>query len=394
VIGFDEAQALLAVEVRPLGSEQVLLAEAHGRVLAEPVHAGVSSPRRDVSAMDGFALRNADAAVGARFRLVGESFAGGALPPALGQGECVRIFTGAALPEGADRVVMQENCTFGASDMTITAQFGPGWHVRKAASDFAEGDLLLPAGTLLEPGAVVTLAAADRATAEVHKRPKLAIIATGDELAPPGSAHADPLKIPESVSFGVAALAREYGAAVEAQFSGEDELPALRRLAERALACANVVVVTGGASVGQRDYAKAMFDGQDLEFLFSKVSIKPGKPVWLARSQGRWVIGLPGNPGSAMVTARLFLAPLLAQLQGRAAQEVLDWIELPLGGQFPADESRTNFARAVLTPSGLMPLGNQDSGAQAPLSRARWLVRCEPATRVTLGGSTGMALNF
>ena len=95
-----------------------------------------------------------------------------------------------------------------------------------------------------------------------------------------------------------------------------------------------------------------------------------------------------------MVTARLFLAPLLAQLQGRAAQEVLDWIELPLGGQFPADESRTNFARAVLTPSGLMPLRNQDSGAQAPLSRARWLVRCEPVTRVTPGGSTGMALNF
>lgn len=392
MIGFDEAQDLLAASVRPLESEPVQLAEAHGRVLAEPVHAAISSPRRAVSAMDGYALRNADASVGARFRLIGESFAGGALPPALGAGECVRIFTGAALPEGADRVVMQENCTVDSGEMTITAEFGPGWHVRKAASDFAEGELLLPAGTLLDPRAVVTLAGADRGAALVHKRPKVAIIATGDELAPPGSARGDPLRIPESVSFGVAALAEQHGATIEARLTGGDDLPALRRLAERALALANVVVVTGGASVGERDHAKAMFAEQELELLFSKVAIKPGKPIWIGRSQGRWVVGLPGNPTSAMVTARLFLAPLLALLQDRPADAVLDWIALPLAAPLPPAESRMNFVRALLSPAGLMPLTNQDSGAQAPLGQARWLIRRDPIGAEPSAAREGMAL--
>lgn len=378
MIGFDEAVDLLSGNVRPLGTEQVPLAEAYERVLAEPVHAAVASPRCAVAAMDGYALRDADAAVGVRLRIGGESFAGGEPPPPLAPGECVRIFTGAPLPAGADRVVMQENCSANAGEMSIISPFGPGWHVRAAASDFAEGDLLLPPGTLLEPRAIVALAGADRGHALVHRRPRVALIATGDELAAPGTARENPLKIPESVSYGVAALAQQYGATIEARLSGADDLPALRQLAERALSLANVVVVTGGASVGERDYAKAMFAGQDLELLFAKVAIKPGKPVWIGHSQGRWVVGLPGNPTSAMVTARLFLVPLLALLQGRSAKDVLDWIDLPLAGPFPQPESRTTFARAALTPSGLTPLRNQDSGAQAPLAQARWLVRCDP----------------
>lgn len=378
MIDFDEAQKLLAEAVKPLAIERVALAEAFDRVLAEPVHAAISAPRRAVSAMDGYALRDSDAAIGATLRIAGESFAGGLLPPAIGPGQCLRIFTGAALPEGADRVIMQENCRAENGSMTIVAAYGPGWHVRPEASDFAQGDLLLQQGTLLTPRAMVTLAGADVDTALVYKRPRVAIIATGDELAPPGTARNNVLKIPESVSFGAAALAREYGASIEARFTGADELADLRRLADRALTLANVVVVTGGASVGERDFAKAMFDDQNLEMLFTKVAMKPGKPIWIGRAQGRWVVGLPGNPTSAMVTARLFLAPLLALLQGRAIGDAVNWLHLPITGQWPQRQTRTNFVRACMTDEGLVPTQNQDSGAQLPLQESDWLVRIDP----------------
>lgn len=394
MIDFDEALALLADNVRPLGCEQVELVAAHGRVLAEDVHAAVSSPRRAVSAMDGFALRDADAGVGASLRINGKSFPGSVLPPALSAGECVRIFTGAALPDGADRVIMQENCAADGAVMTIVDAYGPGWHVRHAASDFAEGDLLLKPGTLLDPRAIVALAGADRAAVQVAMRPRVAIIATGDELAPPGSARDNVLKIPESVSFGVAALVEEYGGTIEARLGGSDDLLTLRQLVDKALAIANVVVVTGGASVGERDFAKAMFAEQELELLFSKVAIKPGKPVWVGRSQGRWVVGLPGNPGSAMVTARLFLAPLLGMLQGRPVEDVLDWVPLPAAQAFPIPEGRTTFVRAALSKSGLMPLANQDSSAQAPLGKARWLVRRDPAGKASHCDERMLALAF
>jgi molybdopterin molybdotransferase len=394
MMDFDEALALLADNVRPIGCEQVELAAAHGRVLAEDVHAAVSSPRRAVSAMDGFALRDVDAGVGARLRITGKSFPGSALPLALSAGECMRIFTGAALPDGADRVIMQENCAADGAVMTIVDAYGPGWHVRHAASDFAEGDLLLKSGTLLDPRAIVALAGADRAAVQVAKRLRVAIIATGDELAPPGSARDNVLKIPESVSFGVAALVEEYGGTIEARLSGSDDFLTLRQLADKALAIANVVVVTGGASVGERDFAKAMFAEQELELLFSKVAIKPGKPVWVGRSQGRWVVGLPGNPGSAMVTARLFLAPLLGLLQGRPVEDVLDWVPLPAAEAFPIPEGRTTFVRAVLSKSGLVPLANQDSSAQAPLGKARWLVRRDPPGKASHCDERMLALAF
>lgn len=394
MIEFDEAQSLLAAAAHSLTSEQVALIDAAGRVLARPVHAGVSSPRRDVSAMDGFALRDADAAVGARFRMVGESFAGGDLPPAVGPGEAVRIFTGAAMPDGADRVVMQENCSVTDGVMTITGEYGPGWHVRRAAGDFAEGDVLLPAGRLLDPRAVLTVAAADCPAVQVYRRPKVALVATGDELAAPGSARENALAIPESVSFGVAALVQQHGAVVTERFTGQDDLVRLKRIADRALAAANVVVVTGGASVGERDFARAMFADHDPEMLFAKVAIKPGKPVWMAQAQGRWIVGLPGNPTSAMVTARLFLVPLLAALQGRRIADVMDWELRPLASPMGAIGGRTTFARAWRGEAGLVPVGNQDSGAQAALAGADWLLRCDPGKEPIAAGTLLPAIRF
>ena len=394
MIAFDEAQALLARAVAALDDEEVPIDAAAGRVLAEPVHAAVSSPRRDVSAMDGYALRDGDAGVGARFTLVGESLAGGAVPPSVGPGETVRIFTGAALPQGADRVVMQENCETDSGGMVIARPYGPGWHVRQAGSDFAAGDLLLAGGTLLDPQAMVTLAAADRARVRVHRRARMALIATGDELTPPGTAQGRPLAIPESVSFGVAALAAQHGAELVSRHSARDSLPELEAIAAQALEASDLVVVTGGASVGARDFAKAMFAPHGLDLLFSKVAIKPGKPVWLGRAGKAWVLGLPGNPTSAMVTARLFLAPLLTALQGRPPQAVLDWLPLALASALPPTEERMTFVRTLWTGSGLVPLGNQDSGVQGALARARWLVRCDAGSPALEPGAIVRALAF
>ncbi|MBS0482009.1 MAG: molybdopterin molybdotransferase MoeA [Proteobacteria bacterium] len=394
MINFDAAQALLVGAVLPLPAEELPIADAAGRVLAEPVHAALASPRRDVSAMDGYALRYAEAAVGSSFAVIGESAAGGEAPPAVAPGQAVRIFTGAALPAGADGVVIQENCTRDGASMTITAPFGPARHVRKAGSDFAAGDLLLAAGRLLDPLAMITLAAADRAQVQVRSRPRMALIATGDELTAPGTAQARPHTIPESVSFGVAALAQSHGAALHARFSGADELPMLERLAGDALAAADLVVVTGGASVGERDFAKPMFAPHGLELLFAKVAIKPGKPVWLGRARGKWVLGLPGNPTSAMVTARLFLAPLLAALQGRDPAALLDWMALPLAAPLGETDERETFARARWTGGGLMPIGNQDSGVQAALSQATWLIRCPPGSPARTVGDMVAALRF
>lgn len=394
MIGFDAAQALLADAVRPLASETVPLAAASGRVLAEAVHAALPSPRSAVSAMDGYALRDADAAPGARLRLVGESCAGGAPPPALGPGEAVRIFTGAPLPPGADWVVMQENCDSADGTVILARSYGPGRHIRPQGSDFAAGELLLPAGRRLDPQAMVALAGADRAEALVHCRPRLALIATGDELVPPGSAAANPLAIPESVSFGVAALAEAHGAELIARHTGADDLPRLERTAADALEAADLVVVTGGASVGARDFAKAMFETSGLELLFSKVAIKPGKPVWLGRARDRWVLGLPGNPTSALVTARLFLVPLLAALQGRAPGDVLEWIALPLAAPLGPTGARDTFVRAAWTGAGLRPLANQDSGAQGALAGAGWLLRCPAGSPERAAGETIPALQL
>ena len=394
MIGFDEAQRLLAETVEPLPAQTAALDKAQGRVLAEPIHAALSSPRTDVSAMDGYALRDGDAAIGARFAVIGESFAGGAPPPPIGPGQAVRIFTGAALPAGADRVVMQENCAAEGPAMTIARPYGPGWHVRKAGSDFACGDLLLATGRRLDPQAMVAFAAADRAEALVRRPPRMALIATGDELVPPGSARTSAHSIPESVSFGVAALAAAQGAELILRETGLDRLPDLERAAGRALAAADLVVVTGGASVGERDFAKAMFEGHGLELLFSKVAMKPGKPVWLGRAGTRWVLGLPGNPTSAMVTARLFLCPLLGALQGRRADEVLQWLPLPLAAPLPAGADRTNFIRAHWTGDGLMPGSNADSGAQRALAASDWLIRRAPEDPPAAIGAAVRAVKF
>lgn len=396
MIDFDTAIDAIATNIAPLGVETVALESAAFRVLAQTVHAGLASPRRDVSTMDGFAVRDVDAKVGQKFNIVGESHAGGVSPPAIGPHETVRIFTGAALPEGSDRVITQENWAFepNGCTMIISEAYGPGWHIRHKASDFNEGAPLLTEGTRLSALVMVTLAAADVASVAVYRQPQVALIATGDELVAPGNAAHHQTKIPESVSFGLNAMINQYGGVITGKYCGGDSLQHLASIATQAVGLADLVVVTGGASVGDRDFAKPMFEALGLEMLFSKVAIKPGKPVWLGRAKGCWVLGLPGNPTSAMVTARLFLAPILCLLQGQRVEDVLDWHLLPSSGSFPSSADRTTFSCASRQSQGLALVGSGDSAVQSTLAASEWLVM-QPANSSMAGpGSEVRAIRF
>ncbi len=394
MIAFDRALELIAGQIVPLGTEEVPLGEAARRVLAAPVTARSDAPRTAVSAMDGYAVHAGSTRPDTALPVVGESRPGARFPAPIGPGEAVRIFTGAPMPEGADLCIMQEYATREGDRVRFAAGYGPDRHVRAAGSDFRAGDVLLETGRRLCPRAMVAAAAADRALLTVHAQPRSAIIGTGDELAKPGEAHSRDDAIPDSITLGVSALAEQAGAKIMARAIGADDLPALERLADEMLDRANVVIVTGGASVGERDLARSMFERHGLELLFSRVAIKPGKPVWLGKARGRWVLGLPGNPTSAMVTARLLLVPLLAALEGEAPGEVLQWRSLPLAQPLPETGNRETFFRASLESDGLRPIGNQQSGMQAALASAGWLIRSSPGSPPREAGEIVRAIEF
>jgi molybdopterin molybdotransferase len=376
MISFDEAVGLLRSVARPLGTETVPIAEAAGRVLARPVIAEVDSPWSDVSAMDGYALRDDDLkGFPVSLQLVGGSYAGSGWDSSVASGACVRIFTGAPVPEGADRVVMQEKVRSSGNAAVIDEHPGTARHIRKRGSDFVKGEELLPAGRSLDPRGLVAAAGADVAELEVYRRTRVHILGTGNELAEPGTARERVDAIPESVSFGVAALAEQWGAECIGRTRVRDDLPRMQDLARAAVDDADLVVVTGGASVGEKDFAKAMFEPLGLELAFSKVSIKPGKPVWLGRVAERFVMGLPGNPTSALVTARLFLAPLLAGLTGRSIADALRWRTTPLASPLGQCGARETFHRAREASGAAEILSFQDSSAQKALAEADLLVR-------------------
>jgi molybdopterin molybdotransferase len=379
MISFDEAIERIRKVAVPLGIESIALEVAAGRVLASPVVARIESPRADVSAMDGYAVRESDLAnLPARLKLAGESFAGHGWSGDVGAGECVRIFTGAPVPNGADRVVVQEDVIREDDLLVIERHPGSQLHIRSRGGDFTKGDELVGTGRPLDPRAIIAAAAADLAKLDVYLRPWIRIFSTGDELAEPGSAARARDSIPESVSFGVAALAHQWGAEILGKARLRDDLKSMKRAAANAIVDADVVIVTGGASVGEKDFGKAMFEDEGLELIYSKVSLKPGKPAWLGRAGNALVMGLPGNPTSALVTARLFLAPLLAGLTGRDPMDALRWRQMALATPLGECGSRETFHRARSTGLWAEILSNQDSSAQKTLVEADLLAR-QPA---------------
>lgn len=387
MLPFDEALArILALGSPPLPPERIALEDADGRILAEDLVAAADLPGFDYSAMDGYALRAADFVGEPPLRLPvrGESRTG-AVPEALAAGSTMRIFTGAALPDGADTVVMQENVTRDGDVAVFTARPRTGQNVRRRGDDLRAGAVALARGTRLRPAHLALAASLDRSELDVAARPEVAILATGDELRRPGT-DAIPGTIPESNTVALRAMARRAGARARLLPYVRDDRAATERAFAAALAEADVVVTIGGVSVGDHDLVRPALEAVGVTLDFWRVAMKPGKPLAVgrfARSDGSrrrdaLVLGLPGNPASAMVTFSLFGIPLLRALQGDQRP-------------FPAthrarmtrahahDPGRLELARATVGcgEDGHLTattLGNQASGAATSMAQSNALV--------------------
>ncbi len=380
----DEAYERMVGSAVPLGRvERVPLKNANGRILAEPVLATRTQPSFDASAMDGYAVRAADLSdLSKSLRRIGESAAGRAFDGAVGRGECVRIFTGAPVPDGADSILIQEDAEV-LDNRTIRAiqAVSVGQHVRPAGVDFGEGETLLEAGLRMTPGAIALAASGGHPQLIVLSRPKVAILATGDELVLPGEA-VGPSQIVASNSFGVAAMVEAAGGvAIDCGIAGDSQDEIAERLDGARAAGADIFVTIGGASVGDHDLVGAVFASRGVDLDFWKVAMRPGKPLMAGRIGAMRIVGLPGNPASSMVAATLFLAPLVRRLAGIANRPL--YTEGILGTDMPENGVRTDFARARFEPrpDGIMtvvPLGRQDSSLLSIYARADALLVRDP----------------
>ncbi len=373
MLDFDVALERVLAGVRPLGTERVTLGEAQGRVLAEPLLAPAPLPAFDYSAMDGYAVRADDFAGDGPWALPvrGESRTGHPAP-VLESGTSCRIFTGAALPDGADTVVMQENVERDGGIARFSERPTAGQHVRHAGEDLERGAEALPAGTRLGPGQLGLCASLDRAELVVARRPEVGILCTGDELRAPGSPPR-PGSIPESNGVTLSAMVRAAGGTPSlAPFTRDDREATLRAL-EQAIAGKDVLLTVGGVSVGEHDVVRPALEAAGADLDFWKVAIKPGKPLVHGSVGNTRVLGLPGNPVSAQVTFALFGVPLLRALQGDA-HPLPRTLHAELAAALRQKPGRRGYYRAVLEGDRITPLDNQASGAATSMAWANALV--------------------
>jgi molybdopterin molybdotransferase len=377
-----EALERLLESKEPLASERVALLDAADRVLAEPVVALRTQPPFNASAMDGYAVRAADvASVPAKLSVIGVAPAGRGFAGTVGKAQAVRIFTGAPLPEGADTIVIQENVRdLGGGGIEVTEPTADGRNIRRLGLDFAKGDILLEKGRLLDPAALSLAASANHPQVSVVGRPLVAVIATGDELLPPGS-DLGPDQIISSNAYGVAAAAQSVGGRVLDLGIAADRKEAIAALVKKAVAAgANVIVTLGGASVGDHDLVHDVLTGEGMTLDFWKIAMRPGKPLMFGRLGDIHCIGLPGNPVASLVCSQLFLKPLLARLGGRGFRQ--DIRRAKLGAAMSANDLRQDYVRAVVTEEAgaLMatPFGIQDSSMLRMLADANGLIVREP----------------
>ena len=393
-LSFDEALAIIAGDALPVGTEMVPLSRAGRRILAEPILAQIDAPRFDVAAMDGYAMRASDLDAGTRaFDLLGQSYAGSAAPAPIEPGRATMVTTGAVLPAGATQVVPWEDVTTNGG--TIVIRDRPARrHVREHGSDFRVGEELLPAGRSIDPRALAVAAAADNSTLAVWRRPRVKVIATGNELIAPGLAHTTQLHQPDSLSAAIELFVRQWGGRPSGSALLPDDFSEIERAAADAIGACDVLVMIGGASMGERDFAKAALQQLGLDIRFSKVAIKPGKPVWYGRIGDKHVLGLPGNPTAALTTARLFLAPLLAVLGGRRAEAALHWSHAPLASDIPANGDREAFLCAALGDGSVYLIERQSASSQMTLGLADVLVRRPANAHAATIGSEVQIVHF
>jgi molybdopterin molybdotransferase len=378
--------ALLTVEeglrrilegVEPVPAQRVDLDAAHGRVLAEPLAALLTQPPFDAAAMDGYAVRADDVRrLPAQLRVVGMAAAGHPFAGGLSAGEAVRILTGAPVPAGADVIVIQEHTARDGDILTVLEGSSDACHIRRRGFDFEVGEQRLPAGRRLGPRELALAAAMGHVEVPVRRRPRVAVLATGDELAPPGATPGS-AQIIASCHVGVLALARMAGA--EATFLGiaQDTSESLRAHLATAHGF-DVLVTIGGASVGDHDLVAPVLERMGMQLSFWKIAMRPGKPLLFGRLSSTRVLGLPGNPASAIVCARIFLVPLIGALLGLPAgpeQTAQARTAVPLEGNGP----RQHYMRAVSAPGAdglkrVTPVRSQDSSLLAPLAEADCLI--------------------
>lgn len=382
----EEARAAMLACAYALPHELVGLDEALGRSLAADIVARGAQPPFNASAMDGWAARRADAP--GALRIIGESAAGKGFSGGVNKGEAVRIFTGAPVPPGADVVIIQEEAQR-EGDLVRVGAASDGDNIRRKGLDFEAGDKMLTMGTRLDGVAIALAAAAGHDPLPVFRRPRVAILATGDELARPGG-KLGPDQIFEAVSFGVAALAQSWGAEVKRVAAARDKIDALVSALKQCAANAEIVVTIGGASVGDHDLVKPAARQVGAELLVENVGVRPGKPTWFARGDDLMLVGLPGNPASALVCAHLFLRPLLQRMQGGTGTVWLG--RAALGRALPANGNREHFIRASLGVNEdgqriVEPWELQDSSLLSVFDRADALIRLKPNAPATESGA-------
>lgn len=389
MLGFEEALERIVGNAPRTPLERVDLADAVGRVSAEDVLARAPLPPFDYSAMDGYAVdsRELSGSSPHTLRVIGESSAGHGVSALTPRSAC-RIFTGAAVPPGADAVILQEDVTITDGAITFSTPPSSGENVRRRGEDLDVGQVGIRAGTRLGPLQLGLVAALDYADVAVAKRPRVTVVCTGDELRAPGST-ARPGSVPECNGVAVTSLAARAGAdARMAPLVGDDEA-AIRKTLQQALDSSDLVATVGGVSVGDHDLVRAALEGAGVVLDFWKVRIKPGKPLVHGRRGAVRVLGLPGNPASALVTFMLFGVPLLAAMQGARDLGRARKLRAKLGSRFTQKPGRLGFYRATLKDGVVVPLPNQASGAPTSLAWANVLL-VVPETASELDAGTNV----
>ena len=377
LLSVDEALARILDGALVTGVERVPLMAAAHRILTEDVRATLTQPPFNASAMDGYAVRAADVAtLPARLTLIGEARAGEAFSGSVGAGQCARIFTGAPVPAGADAIVIQENTKADGSIVTVVEGSPDPAHIRPRGGDFAEGQVLLSPGRVLDARAILLAAAMGHGTLAVRKKPVIAVLATGDELVEPGQ-KPGPDQIVSSNPYGLAAMIAAAGGEPRLLGIARDTRTALEEKIAAA-ADADVLVTTGGASVGDHDLVGPVLTSRGMTMDFWKIAMRPGKPMLFGKLGRQRVLGLPGNPVSALICGRVFLMPLIDRLLGR---DTSPWapVRARLTEALEKNGPRQHYMRAVTShdANGVLlvtPQLSQDSSLMSPLAASNALI--------------------
>jgi molybdopterin molybdotransferase len=382
LIEYPEAERLVLESTSRLPVAEVPLDGALGLALARDLRATTDSPPFDNSAVDGYALRSRDAEVGRVFRVVDEAPAGRPAAKSVGEGEAIKIFTGGVIPDGADAVVMVENTSGWGEEFELKKAPEPGYNLRAAGEDTRKGEVILPAGTEVGSPEIALAASQGYGALPVYRRPKVVVLSTGTELVEPGTRGLEPGEIFDSNSYAIVAAAREAGAEARRLYAASDDADSLRGAIEEALETADVVVTSGGVSVGEKDLVKSTMLNLGVEQVFWGVKFKPGKPLFYGRRGETRLFGLPGNPVSAMVCFDLFVRPALMRMTGRTDKgrpRITVYFEQKILNKF----GRLHAMRVSLrrTERGWLAesVGAQGSGLVSSLTRADALALIGPA---------------